>query len=66
MRRGVGGEEEKVVKEHRNVLNPFSSPVFSSFLPHLLLFYSYTLPCVLFPFLAEKFFLAAFSAFLEK
>lgn len=25
-----GGEEKKVVKDHRNVVNSFSSPVFSS------------------------------------
>ena len=38
---------------HRDVLNPFSSPVFSSFLPHLLLFYSYTL-CVVLLFCGEE------------
>lgn len=27
-------KEKKVVKDHNDVLNPFSSPVFSSFLPH--------------------------------
>ena len=45
-----------MVKGHRNVLNSFSSPVFSSFLPHLLLFNSYTLPCVALPFSSRKVF----------
>ena len=35
------------------MLNPFSSPVFSSFRPHLLLFYSYTL-CVVLLFCGEE------------
>lgn len=52
--RSVGSVIDPPTSHNPYDLNPFSSPVFSSFLPHLLLFYSYTLPCVL------------FSAFLEK
>ena len=46
-------KEKKVVKDHSDVPNSFSSPVFSSFLPHLLLFYSYTL-CVVLLFCGEE------------
>ena len=46
-------------------VNPFSSPVFSSFLPHLLLYFHITSLCAL-SFSARKVFLAAFSAFFGK
>ena len=43
-----------MVKDHNPYdVNSFSSPVFSSFLPHLLLFYSYTL-CVVLLFCGEE------------
>ena len=59
-------------------LNPFSSPVFSSFRPHLLLFLLFHFLVLFFyssspshsvfffPFPVEKFFLAAFSTFFWK